>query len=115
MSFSLTGSPSKHTESSLETPPNALQKSAFDCQNWVSSLTVEFTGIPAWPCNEGTNGEFDMETFSHVSHKLEQKSLVTWIKDWDEFAEGRVELHSIGTGLGTDATVNSSAANGSHL
>lgn len=50
-----------------------------------------------------------------MSHKLEQKSFVTWIKDWDEFADEKVELHSIGTGLGTESTVNSSAENGSHL
>lgn len=110
-SFSVTGSPLKQTDSSLEAPPNALQKADFDCQSLVSSLALVLAGGP--PCNEGLKGEFKIDTFWHVSHTVEQKS-VTAALDWDEFDE-TVELQRTGTGRITGSTVNSSPENGSHL
>ncbi|KAM1295577.1 hypothetical protein ACFX2H_015354 [Malus domestica] len=102
-SFSVTGSPLKHTDSSLEAPPNALQKLDFDCQSSVSSLALFLAGTPP---NEGAKGEFKIDTFWHVSHTSEQK-LVTASLAWDEFDE-TVELQRTGTRRGTESTVKSS-------
>jgi len=79
----------------------------------VSLVALAWAGAPAWPCNEGANGEFTMDTSLHVFHTSEQKSS-TSVFDWEEFA-GTVELQSTGTDLADDWTVNSSAENGSHL
>lgn len=102
MLFNSTCSPSKQTDSLLEAPPNALQKSVFDSHNSVSLVALALLpGVPpAWPCNEGENGEFIMDTVWHVSHTSEQKSCTATF-DREEFA-GMVELQSTGTDLGVD-------------
>lgn len=75
----VTGSPLKHTDPSVDSPPNALQKSLFDCQRSVNLVTLELTGNPAWPSSEGAKGEFSIDTFSHAFHTLEQKSFACWL------------------------------------
>lgn len=107
-----TGSPTKQTDSSVDAPPNALQKSVFDSQRSESLLVLELVGTPARPCKEGAKGELTMVIFWHVSHTVEQKSVAAWL-DCGEFSE--VELQRRGTDLGVELTIYRSPENGSHL
>lgn len=107
-----TGSPTKQTDSSVDDPPNALQKSVFESQRSESLLVLELVGTPARPCKEGAKGELTMVIFWHVSHTVEQKSVAAWL-DCGEFSE--VELQRRGTDLGVELTIYRSPENGSHL
>lgn len=91
MFLSETGSPLKHNDLLSEVPPNALQKSDSACQSWLSVLgEEELMGAPALPCSEGAKGEFDIDTFWHSSHTVEQKL-------FSDFEEA-VELQRMGIG-----------------
>lgn len=109
-----TGSPLKQTEFSSEAPPNALQKSDFDCQRSVNLERVAFLGTSALLCSAGANGEFEMDTSWQDSHTVEQKlSFVRF--DEDDTAIPAVELQSIGTDRRSESTLNSFAENGSQV
>lgn len=95
----------------VEDPSAMVQKSVLEGQMSVSLLVVLVSG-GAWPCKDGENGEFFMDTFWQVSHTVSQKLLVAWLL-CDEFDE-TVELQSTGTWRGLVVVVNSSAENGSH-
>lgn len=99
--LSETCSPLKHNESLSEFPPNASQKSAFDCQKSVSKEEFEFLAPPAFVCKDGAKGEFIIGMFWQESQTDEQKL----------FADAAVELQRTGTGLGPDFTLNNSAEN----
>lgn len=58
----VTFSPLKQTEPYFEDPPAMVQKSVFEGQMSVS-LLVLLIGGGAWPCKDGENGEFFMDTF----------------------------------------------------
>lgn len=106
-----TGSPLKQTEFSSKTPPNALQKSDFDCQRSVNLERVAFLASSALLCNAGAKGEFKMDTSWQDSHTVEQKLSFDWL-DEDDTA---VELHRIGTDRRSELMLNSFAENGSQV
>lgn len=107
----VTGDPLKQGEESPDDPPRAVQKSGCDCQMSVNLVAVEFVGVVARPCNEAAKGELKMDTFWQVDHTCEQKLFEA---DCVEFGD-TVELHSTGRFRRTEATLNSSDENGSHL
>lgn len=95
--------PVKQRVLSFDDPPNALQKSDWDCQRSVS-LEGEEDG-------NGAKGEFLIGVSLHVSQTCVQKLLAVF---FDEVLE-IVELQSTGIVRIFGSIVNRSAENGSHL
>lgn len=99
--LSKTCSPLKHNESLSKFPPNASQKSDFDCHKSVNKEEFEFWLSPALVFKDGAKGEFVIGMFWQESQTDEQKL----------FSDVAVELQRTGTGLGLDFTLNNSAEN----
>lgn len=115
MLLNRTDLPVKHSDSSPDEPPKAIQKSDSDCQRSVSLEEEEDGGgtpVPL-PCSDGAKGEFDMDLSLQVSQSCVQKSLALSLAcvELDE----TVELQSIGTVRSFGPGVKRSAENGLHL